>query len=402
MTAPAKSWRDVLPVHPAADLFPRMSKAELRELGEDIRKNGLQFPVVVQRDGDEYKLLDGCNRLDAMELVGIGFELEFIRDGRRRARRPVLNIQDYIPFTLDDQEIELEGDHDPYEFVISANTRRRHLTAEQKRELIAKVLRAKPEKSDRQIADTVKASPTTVGKVRAEMESTGDVSKLDTRQDKRGRTQPAKKKAGKLPLPDCPICEGKGGTQLVNITHECGSSAGQAELPCPCMHIKRRGNGKLYEQLRKFRDGMGVEYSEKEVPRAPEDFQREPKVRGNGANGAYDYDAEEVRAMEVAELLILAAPDLAREICNFTSRQWFPFAEKLEEEFRTFAVGEVAAKSIAKGDQRIAELEGQLKEKDSRIAELEQQLNVLCARDFEKRHKGKTAPENGGDGILRF
>jgi hypothetical protein len=86
-----------------------MSKAELRELGEDIRKNGLQFPVVVQRDGDEYKLLDGCNRLDAMELVGIGFELEFIRDGRRRARRPVLNIQDYIPFTLDDQEIELEG-----------------------------------------------------------------------------------------------------------------------------------------------------------------------------------------------------------------------------------------------------------------------------------------------------
>jgi hypothetical protein len=30
-----KSWRAVLPVHPAADLFPMMSESELRELGED-------------------------------------------------------------------------------------------------------------------------------------------------------------------------------------------------------------------------------------------------------------------------------------------------------------------------------------------------------------------------------
>jgi hypothetical protein len=41
---------------------------------------------------------------------------------------------------------------DPYAFVISANIRRRHLTAEQKRDLIAKVLKAQPRKSNRQIA----------------------------------------------------------------------------------------------------------------------------------------------------------------------------------------------------------------------------------------------------------
>ena len=36
-TAPqAQSWRDILPIHPAAALFPRMSRDELRELGEDI------------------------------------------------------------------------------------------------------------------------------------------------------------------------------------------------------------------------------------------------------------------------------------------------------------------------------------------------------------------------------
>jgi hypothetical protein len=32
-----KSWRDVLPIHPAAELFPLMSPGELRALGEDIK-----------------------------------------------------------------------------------------------------------------------------------------------------------------------------------------------------------------------------------------------------------------------------------------------------------------------------------------------------------------------------
>ena len=41
-----KSWRDVIKVHPAADLFPMMSEAELRELGEDIKKNGLKTDII--------------------------------------------------------------------------------------------------------------------------------------------------------------------------------------------------------------------------------------------------------------------------------------------------------------------------------------------------------------------
>jgi DNA-binding Lrp family transcriptional regulator len=84
-------------------------------------------------------------------------------------------------------------DVDPYEFVVSANIHRRHLTTEQRLELVDKFVKANPEKSDRQIAETVKASPTTVGKRRARLEKSGDVSTVDTRQDKRGRQQPAKK-----------------------------------------------------------------------------------------------------------------------------------------------------------------------------------------------------------------
>ena len=67
--ATAKSWRDVLPIHPAAEMFPLMSPDELRVLGEDIKANGLKNPVTLwaAEPDSEWFLLDGRNRLDAME-----------------------------------------------------------------------------------------------------------------------------------------------------------------------------------------------------------------------------------------------------------------------------------------------------------------------------------------------
>ena len=85
---------------------------------------------------------------------------------------------------------------DPCEFVLSANVHRRHLTAEQKRELIAKVLKAQPEKSNRQVAEQVKASHHTVGAVRAELQSTGQVAQLERTFGKDGKartTQPERR-----------------------------------------------------------------------------------------------------------------------------------------------------------------------------------------------------------------
>ena len=51
--------------------FPMMSDEELAALGEDIKANGLSVPVdPVVNDATPRVLIDGRNRLEAMERVG--------------------------------------------------------------------------------------------------------------------------------------------------------------------------------------------------------------------------------------------------------------------------------------------------------------------------------------------
>ena len=210
-----KTWRDALLIHPAAELFPLMSEPELRELGEDIKKNGLRSPIVVYKDN---LLLDGRNRLDAMELVGVKVRFEPDEGGAFKFFYLHDDAHDYDgddDSVFDSDAGVIETFHgDPYAFVLSANIHRRHLTAEQKRDLIAKLVKAKPEQSDRQVAKQTKTSPTTVGKVRKEAEATGDVSKVDTRTDTKGRKQPSAKPK-KAPIPASPAKTGIALDQLL-------------------------------------------------------------------------------------------------------------------------------------------------------------------------------------------
>ncbi|HEY2918450.1 MAG TPA: ParB/Srx family N-terminal domain-containing protein [Candidatus Binatia bacterium] len=119
------SWRELIPVHPAADVFPMLPEEELRKLAEDIKKNGLrELPVLWRRPpGTTLELIDGRNRLAAMELAGI--EL-FQKSGKFK----------YDLFDL------CGGDEDPVAFIISKNIRRRHLTKEQQAALIVTVMEA--------------------------------------------------------------------------------------------------------------------------------------------------------------------------------------------------------------------------------------------------------------------
>ena len=138
-------WRDVYGVHPAAELFPPLTRAELEELAADLKQRGMLMPVLARRRDDpggpapEFEIVDGCSRLDAMTLAGL--PLFDSKDGEVVAKFPMTMLAD---------------DADPYAAAISANIRRRHLSPEQRRDAIAKVLAARPEQSDRQVAKTFK------------------------------------------------------------------------------------------------------------------------------------------------------------------------------------------------------------------------------------------------------
>jgi hypothetical protein len=122
-------WREKYRVHPAADVFPMMSDTELVELGEDIKKNGQTIPVLFWT-GDQGKtrvLIDGRNRLEAMERVGI----------------------------LDGALTETFHCKDPVTHIITLNIRRRHLTKQPQADLIVAAHRA-AEASSRQVGEMTK------------------------------------------------------------------------------------------------------------------------------------------------------------------------------------------------------------------------------------------------------
>jgi transposase-like protein len=145
--------------HPIADLFPLLEGDPFDELVNDVRTNGLIHPII-KLDG---KILDGRNRHRACLASGVA---------------PV--FQNF-------------SGTDPVAYVLSANIHRRHLTNEQRLRLVDEVIKAKPNLSDRQIAKETKVSPTTASKRRKKLESTGQVSTVDTSLGADGKEQPRRK-----------------------------------------------------------------------------------------------------------------------------------------------------------------------------------------------------------------
>jgi hypothetical protein len=172
-----KKWREIVTIHPAANMFPPIGDAELRELADDIKANGLHERVKVIVSDNKQVVIDGRNRLDAMELAGMP-----IFSGSAELNPEIV-------------EVLCHDEFDPVAFVIGVNIRRRHLTNDQKRDLVALLLKMKPERSNHQTAIVAAVDDKTVASVRRELEGRSEIQTSTTTIDTKGRRQPTKKPA---------------------------------------------------------------------------------------------------------------------------------------------------------------------------------------------------------------
>ena len=172
----ARSWRDVLPIHPAANKIPEASDNERRGLTGDLARHGLKVPVVLVRvGGGPQQLLDGRHRLDLLEGAG----MKVVAGGGG------VLVKHEIVDVADDAEAE--------RLSLSLNAHRRHLPADERRRLLQAQLKATPEKSDRAIGAIVGYSDKTVAKERRDLAGRSEIPNVETKTDTKGRAQPAKR-----------------------------------------------------------------------------------------------------------------------------------------------------------------------------------------------------------------
>ena len=129
---------DDLKFHDLSQIFPLIEGDEFEGFVESFKKHGLLQQIVLYQG----KILEGRNRHRAGKAVGYKF----------------------TDFT------ELPPGRNPYEFVLAANVQRRRLTTEQKRALSLRLIRERPNDSDRKIALLLGMSNKTISTYRKELE----------------------------------------------------------------------------------------------------------------------------------------------------------------------------------------------------------------------------------------
>lgn len=156
-------------------VMPDLTAEEYAELKADIARRGVMVAIEFDELGN---VLDGHHRLRACSELGIADYPKVIRAGlsedEKRAHARKLNMA------------------------------RRHLTQEQRRELIREQLRETPEKSDRQIAAGLGVNHETVGAQRKHLESTGGIRQFATSIGADGKERPRQVERRTEPEPTPP------------------------------------------------------------------------------------------------------------------------------------------------------------------------------------------------------
>jgi hypothetical protein len=148
-------------IHPLAEKMPPMSEQEFSALVDDIAENGLLEPITLYQG----MVLEGRHRYKSCNQLGYKFK-----------------ETDFVALATGD----------PLAYVVSKNIMRRHLTTEQKRDLIKALLEEKPNASSRKIARLARVSPTTVEK---DMEPTDQSGQLPQPGQKRTGADGKKRRA---------------------------------------------------------------------------------------------------------------------------------------------------------------------------------------------------------------
>lgn len=145
---------------PFYDLMPPLTAEEHAELAADIKEHGVTVAVVVT---DDDEVIDGHNRLEiAAELGLVSVPVEILSGltlAQKRQRAVDLNLH------------------------------RRHMTRQQKQEIIARRLKEDPSQSDREIAAVVGVEHKTVGAARSRLEAAGEIPQLSSTKGRDGRSR---------------------------------------------------------------------------------------------------------------------------------------------------------------------------------------------------------------------
>jgi ParB-like chromosome segregation protein Spo0J len=142
-------------------VMPRLSPEEYADLEQSIELDGVLVPIIVSPGGE---IIDGHHRAEIARRLGLHCP-EVVKHG-------------------DPAELRT--------FAYSLNLNRRHLSREQRRELVAQSLKQDPQLSNREHARRTGVSDKTVSPVRSALEARAEIPHVSTVADSLGRQQPAR------------------------------------------------------------------------------------------------------------------------------------------------------------------------------------------------------------------